>query len=152
MWLNTLTLAITSLNTSLHMTKVRAVWLLLAARPSAGLKLKGVCWGVHVVTTRTDALDRFKGQLGEATGSRWSLYSLVAAAPLSIMGFIGLGAEFVLRPAGGGVDRSQRRSRRDGRIIKPRRSEGECVVTVVVVDEFSLHVGRLGGMVRVRGA
>lgn len=77
----------------------------------------------------------------------------MAAAPLSIMGFIGLGAEFVLRPAGGGVDRSQRRrSRRDGRIIKPRRAEGECVVTVVVEDEFSLHVERLGGMVRVRGA
>lgn len=56
---------------------------------------------------------------------------------LSIMGFIGSGAEFVLRPAGGGVDRSERwRSRRDSLIIKPRHhADGECVVMVVVVDE-----------------
>lgn len=65
---------------------------------------------------------------------------------LSIMGFIGLGAEFVLRPAGGGVDRSERwRSRRDSLIIKPCHTQSECGVMVVVVDEFSLHMERLGG-------
>lgn len=52
-------------------------------------------------------------------------------------------AEFVLRPAGGGVDRSERwRSSRDSLIIKPRRTESECVVMVVVEDEFSLHMDR----------
>lgn len=57
------------------------------------------------------------------------------------------GAEFVLRPAGGGVDRSERwRSSRDRVIIKPRHTQGECVVMVaVVVDEFSLHMERLKG-------
>lgn len=62
---------------------------------------------------------------------------------LNIIGFIGLGAEFVLRPAGGGVDRSERwRSRRDRLIINPRHTETECVVMVVVVDEFSLLMER----------
>ena len=62
---------------------------------------------------------------------------------LSIMGFIGLGAEFVLRPAGGGDDRSERwRSRRDSLIIKPCHMESRCVVKVLVVDEFSRHMRR----------
>jgi len=46
----------------------------------------------------------------------------VAEVLLSIMGFIGLGPEFVLCPAGGGVDRSKPwRSRTDGLAFKPHK-------------------------------
>ena len=73
---------------------------------------------------RTEAVDQLEGQLGETIGKKLRLYSLVAEVLLSIMGFIGLGAEFVLRPAGGGVDRSERwSSRRDTLIIKPHHKE-----------------------------
>lgn len=63
---------------------------------------------------------------------RWRLYSRVAEVLLSIMGFICLGAEFVLRPAGGGDDRSELcRSRRHGPIIKPCHTESARVVIIL---------------------
>ena len=58
---------------------------------------------------------------------------------LSIMGFIGPGPEFVLCPAEGGVDRSERRrSTTDSLIIKPFLSPGKYAV--MVVDGFSPHM------------